>query len=166
MFGWALRTGRLDTNPMAGLGRPRAPTRDRVLGVPELRAVFAAAGDTGFGRIVRLMIVTGCRRDEVGWLRWEEVVGDTLRLPATRTKNHRAHDVPVPDAGLLPPRRPGWPFVFGQTRRAGFSGWSRCILADDILDSTRRNGSLQDAVLDLDPEVALLLHRRQPIGVL
>jgi len=128
-FGWAVETGRLDANPMAGLRRPAAPSRERVLSLPELRAVWQATDDGhDFSRIVRLLALTACRRDEIGDLGWVEIEGDRLALPAQRVKNGRGQLVPLCPLALdcLPRRRPGWPLVFGRRKARGFSGWSRC----------------------------------------
>jgi integrase len=48
-------------------------------------------------------------------------------LPRERTKNGRAHDVPLSDAALalLPVHRPGRELLFGRGS-GSFSGWSRC----------------------------------------
>ena len=51
----------------------------------ELRQVWAAtADDTPYSHIVRLLILTGCRREEIGGLMWDEVDGDVVHLPAAR----------------------------------------------------------------------------------
>jgi integrase len=129
IWGWGLQTGRVGHNPMDSLKRVAARSRERVLDMDELAALWSATGDgSDFSRIVRLLMLTGCRRDEIGDLRWGEVRADRLDLPGDRTKNHRQHQVPLCAVALaqLPTQRKGWPFVFGRTRDSGFSGWSRC----------------------------------------
>lgn len=123
MFTWSIREGLCEANPVTGTNRPIAKARDRVLSAAELRAVWHACGDDDFGRIVRLLILTGQRRDEVSKMRWAEVVDDVWTIPGERTKNHREHFVPLAPMALaiLPERQDE--FVFG--RRNGFSGWSR-----------------------------------------
>jgi integrase len=133
---WAIREGyELPANPVAGTNRP-PPTkaRDRVLTDDELRSIWRACGSDEYGRIVRLLMLTAQRRNEVGGLRWDELTYATTAsgitaqwtLPAERAKNHTAHTVPLlPQAvALLPPRRRGSPFIFG-TGRHGFGGWVR-----------------------------------------
>jgi integrase len=67
MFTWAMGNGLAETNPTVGTAKPKAPpSRARVLSDQELLAVWRAAGDDDFGRIVRLLITTGQRRSEVG----------------------------------------------------------------------------------------------------
>ena len=129
MWNWGLQTGRVEHNPMVSLKRVAARSRERVLDMDELTALWSATADgSDFSRIVRLLILTGCRRDEIGDLQWSEVRSDRLALPGDRTKNHRPHMVPLAAlaAQQLPPQRKGYPWVFGRTRDAGFSGWSRC----------------------------------------
>jgi integrase len=90
--------------------------------------VFLACNYNNYGRIVRLLILTGCRRDEIGALQWSEIDFDakTITLPAIRTKNGQQHVVPLCKDALQIlqeiPRR-DCDRVFG--RRAGFSHWSK-----------------------------------------
>ena len=44
-----------------------------------------------------------------------------------RTKNSLPHEIYLAQSAreALPPRRDGDPFVFGKTKDAGYSGWSR-----------------------------------------
>src|SRR5262249_1978120 len=77
----------------------------------------------------RLLLLTGCRADEIGSLSWAEVFGDKIVLPGTRTKNGRDHIVPL--SGLAQsiiaarPRMFGSEFVFGRGDNGrGFTGWS------------------------------------------
>ncbi len=51
---------------------------------------------------VRLLLLTGQRREEISGLRWSEVDFDAklLRLPPERTKNKREHLVPLSEPAL------------------------------------------------------------------
>jgi integrase len=124
MFTWAIGEGyELPANPVAGTNRPEiGASRDRVLTPDELRSIWHACGDDNYGRIVRLLALTAQRRSEIGSLRWSELTGDCICLPASRTKNHTPHSLPLSPAAvaLLPPRRGS--YVFGL--RGGFSEWS------------------------------------------
>jgi integrase len=125
-FAWAMREGLADENPVIGTNNPEEgiTPRDRVLTDAELRAIWNACQDDDFGRIVKLLMLTGCRRDEIGGLRWDEVdIGDAmLNIPGSRTKNHTALNLPLSPA----PRPADWEFVW---RRNGFSVWSYATLA-------------------------------------
>ena len=68
MFNWAIREGyELAANPVAGSNRPtEPPSRSRVLNDDELSKVWHACADDDFGRIIRLLVLTGQRREEVG----------------------------------------------------------------------------------------------------
>jgi hypothetical protein len=66
-FGWAMREGLTDLNPVAATNQAVEETsRERVLSDDELKAIWRTCRDDTFGRIVRLLILTGQRRDEVG----------------------------------------------------------------------------------------------------
>jgi len=136
LFAWAMKEGMVDTNPVVGTNNPIEGKlgRDRVLTDDEIRIVWRHCQDDDFGRIVRLLLLTACRRDEIGWLSWNEVdlQGGRLLLPAERTKPGRVLDLPLtPTARTIlqtAPRRVGRDFVFG-ARGGGFGAWSWCTLA-------------------------------------
>jgi integrase len=128
-FGWAIERNYCDSNPTLDIS-PRAESggRDRVLSEAELVEVWQASGEDDYGRIVRLLMLTGQRRLEIGDLAWLEIDTEKYQidLPAERTKNHRPHIVPLSDPALalLPTRRQGRDLVFGRGD-GGFSGWSK-----------------------------------------
>jgi len=129
-FAWCVTCGHSDINPCVGAVKFNASdSRDRVLSDDELRAVWNACGDDHYGRIVRLLALTGCRREEIGGLRWEEVDLDdaTITLPKERTKNGHKHLVPLAPAAVdilsSIERIAGREFVFGSYCQ-GFSGWA------------------------------------------
>src|SRR5262249_44408771 len=78
-------------------GQAERPERDRVLDNDELKALWNACGDDDYGRIIKLLMLTGCRKTEIGDLKWSEIdIGKaTITLPAERTKNGREHVVPL-----------------------------------------------------------------------
>jgi integrase len=130
LFAWALKKTRVDKNPVIETDkRIKEVSRDRVLSDDELKAIWTACADDDHGKIVRLLMLTGQRRDEVGGIAESELdrKGRVWSLPRERTKNGRPHNVPLADAALalLPAPRSGREFLFG--RGAGsFAGWSRC----------------------------------------
>jgi integrase len=129
---WAIKRGMLEANVVIGTENPAAeiPTRDRVLEDWELAAILAACGDNTFGWIIQLLVLTGCRADEIAGLRWEEVDLDSgaLTIPGLRVKNARTLVLPLPEQALAIlrtiPRREGCEFVFPSSRGTKFSSWS------------------------------------------
>src|SRR6516225_213095 len=105
-FAWCIAEGELGNgaNPVDGSHRPADPTpRDRVLTDAELVEIWkAACQDDEPGKIIRLLILLGSRRQEVGGMRWSELDLDagTWTLPAERSKNRRAHTITLPPAAL------------------------------------------------------------------
>lgn len=137
-FAWAMREGLCEANPVIATNNlPPVKARERVLSDAELVAIWHGCEGLGdFGSIVRLLMLTGCRRDEIAELRWSEVDGDTLRLPGERTKNGRPLVLPLPGLGLdvlkSVPRREGRDRLFGKAAEAGFRNWT---FAKDRLDA-------------------------------
>ena len=129
-YAWAMQQGLVDANPVVGTARPAPEVkRDRALSAEELRAVWHACGDDTHGRIVKLLILTGQRCREIGDMSWQEIDRDRalFTLPASRSKNGRANEIPLASAALalLPaPKADG--LVFGRaSSKAGFSGWTK-----------------------------------------
>jgi integrase len=90
MFAWAIGEGLVDANPVVGVTKHAGVTsRDRVLDDKELAAIWLALDDDDYGRIVKLLILTGQRKTEIADLRRSEIVGHAIELPGERTKNHR-----------------------------------------------------------------------------
>jgi integrase len=135
LFGWAMREGLCESNPVIATNDPAAgiKSRDRVLADEELRVIWNACRDDDFGRIIKLLILTGCRREEIGALRWPEIDLDrgVLTVPGARTKNGRPLILTLPPLALSilesAPRREGRDFVFG-ARGGAFSAWSYSTL--------------------------------------
>jgi integrase len=110
-------------NPVEHIEKRAETSRKRVLTDDELRAVWNACRDDDFGAIVKLLMLTGQRREEIGALRHAEIKGDLIEYPDQRTKNGIPHFVPLSDPALaILARFPanGREFVFGH---AGFRGW-------------------------------------------
>ncbi|HEY6705368.1 MAG TPA: Arm DNA-binding domain-containing protein, partial [Xanthobacteraceae bacterium] len=56
LFVWALANGLAQANPVVGTARPKTPlARDRILSDRELAAIWKAAGDDAFGRVLKLL---------------------------------------------------------------------------------------------------------------
>jgi integrase len=130
MFTWGMREGLALNNPVAYTNKREEKPRERILSDKELRLVWRALGDGQYGTIIKLLMLTGQRLDEIAALRWSEIDFNrkVISLPGERTKNGRLHDVPMADAAreLLSaqPRINGRQFVFGEGV-GPFSGFSR-----------------------------------------
>jgi integrase len=141
-FGWAIGEGIDFVNPVIGTNKSsKNASRERVLSDAELVAIWNAAGEGEYGRIVKLLMLTGQRRDEIASLRWAEIEDDgsvkpvegqkipkVIALPGARTKNNRPHDVAIsPQAQAVldaQPQTEGRALVFGRGQ-GGFSGYSK-----------------------------------------
>ena len=134
-FDWLTKRGLFDgINPVANTDRAtEKPSRERVLTQAELAEVWHALGDDRFSNIVRLLMLTGQRRKEIGLLRWSEVDFDRamLVLPPERVKNGRAHEVPLSPQALAILRKVMEAPLKGHGKRndgsvfAAFGGWSK-----------------------------------------
>jgi integrase len=131
LFTWAMREGLVEANPTIATNDPAAgvKARERVLTGDEIKVLWAACRDDSFGKIVKLLLLTGARREEIGGLRWDEVDLDagTVTITGERTKNGRTLSLPLPALALdilrSMPRREDRAYVFGKSG-AGFGGWS------------------------------------------
>jgi integrase len=163
-FNWAFGQGLVDTNPADGIPAVKHSERDRVLCDDELRRIWlACSDDSDPGRIVRLLILTGQRRDEVSGMAEEELDRNsgTWTLPKERTKNKRAHTLALPDQAweiIGPPDRTGPLFGRGGGRYTGFQGFKRtlnkrCNVAEWVLHDIRRSVATGMADLGIQPHI-------------
>src|SRR5262249_53913901 len=120
--------GLLDANPVSGTAKAdEGNSRERVLAHDELRKLWRSLGDGSFADIVRLLLLTGQRRNEIGALRWSEIdlTRKVIVLPPARTKNGRQHEVPLSAQAIAIlkrlPRRNSTDYLFG--KRSGYSDW-------------------------------------------
>jgi len=137
LYGWAIGEGLVDQNPVVGTRKATEEiSRDRILSEEELRLIWQLAGDGEYGAIVRLLILTGQRREEVGGMLCSELqLQDGLwSISAERTKNGKPHDVPLSTLALeilnAQSKREDRDLLFG-ARGGAFQGWSR---AKEALD--------------------------------
>jgi integrase len=131
-YAWAMRRGTVLVNPFADYRVSKSiETRERVLNDRELAAIWRAAADTArpYGSIVRLLILTGQRREEVAGMTWAEIADDlaTWTIPGTRTKNGVPHIVPLSAQAraLLLDLSRKCELVLPGERATPFSGWSK-----------------------------------------
>jgi integrase len=185
LFSWAMKEGLCENNPTVATNDPAAGSkaRERVLSDDEIRIIWNACADDDFGRVVKLLLLTGCRRDEIGKLRRSEVNLDTgvMTIPGTRTKNHRQLELPLPPMALEILRSAesaeGREYMFG--RRNGMAGWSWLKLALDhritaalgrplerwTLHDTRRSMRTGLGKLGIPPHIAELAINHARAGI-
>jgi len=146
-FNWLCGRDVLSVSPAAGVERPHKEiARQRTLDHGELRVLWRACeGEGAFGVALRLMILTGCRRNEASAMTWDEIDEKRRlwRLPASRSKNHREHEVPLSSQAwaILDalPQINGSEFVFTTDGRTPIIGWAKAkarISAKAGLDAT------------------------------
>jgi integrase len=136
-FDWCLRQGLVERNPCLGVERFPVRKRDRVLNAAEIKALWdATSGADDFSAIARLLLLTGCRANEIARLTWGEIKSDRIELPSGRTKNGRQHSIPL-TGGMRAVldgrnRHPGKEHVFGRSLDGPFTGWSESKAALDV----------------------------------
>ena len=187
---WCMRMGHTatDANPVANSYRPADPKpRSRVLDNRELARVWNACDDgTEHSKIVRLLILSGQRRQEIGGLRSSEISPDlsSFTISESRSKNKRAHTLPI-----LPmmrsilescPRMASRDCVFGARAAAGFTNWALPKPALDrrsgistpwTLHDLRRSVATGMADIGIQPHIIEQIlnhqsgHKRGPAGI-
>jgi integrase len=130
---YATRNDNYSSPIVKGMRRssPKERARDRILDDDELRAVWRAAEANGtFGAMVRVLLLTGQRREKVASMKWDDVgVDGTWRIPAEDREKGNAGDLVLPEMALAiikaQPRFVDNPFVFAGrsgSYRTGHSG--------------------------------------------
>jgi integrase len=131
MFSWAMKEGEALNNPVANTNKRDERARERVLVDTELCRIWLALGDDQYSTIIKLLMLTGQRVNEIAGVQWSELDFDRniIALPGARTKNGLPHHVPMAEAvrELLQsqPKTHGRDYVFGKGT-GPFSGLSRC----------------------------------------
>jgi integrase len=110
LFNWCIETGRLDASPCAGMKAPaKHNSRDRVLTDDELAIIWRYTGehDDTAHTVIRLLLLTGQRTGEVCGMTWDEIDFERgiWTMAGSRTKNHKAHAVPLSTTALAILRR-------------------------------------------------------------
>jgi integrase len=184
LWTWGLKTGRVDgdNNPVAFTLHHPEKARERTLSDAEIKAVWQATNaDEDHARVVRLCLLTGCRREEIAGLHWSEVLADKIAIHADRMKGKLPHEIPLlPMIQAALPSRPETAAgsVFGR-RGTGFSGFSKSKVRLDAklsksglnmppwgLHDLRRTFSTRLHDVGIDPIVieALLAHKQQGVA--
>jgi integrase len=172
-YTWCIGAGIANDNPVSGTFKhSEDKSRERVLTDAELVKIWNAAPANDYGRIVKLLMLTAQRRDEIGELKWAEISdeGDMISLPSSRTKNNRPHNIPLsPQARTLlgALEIDGRDNVFGRGQN-GYSGFSRskedldeaCGVTGWTLHDLRRTAATRMSDLGVQPHIveAVLNH--------
>jgi integrase len=102
LFNWAIETGLVGVNPIAGLKkRGREVPKDRILSPEEIRLLWFAFGEGSVGGALRIILLTGLRPGEAAGITFAEL--NDLDLPdrsrieisAMRMKGGKGHIVPL-----------------------------------------------------------------------
>lgn len=178
-YGWARKRGKVSTNPFEGLPvGAGAADRERVLADDELGRVWTSIAAMGqpWGPLLRVLLLTLVRRDEVAGMRWSELSPDlsVWTIPGSRMKRGQAHVVPLSDAArealAAVARVEGQDLVFTTTGKTPVSGFSKvkaaldkaCGVTDWRLHDFRRTGVSTLAGMGFNPLVADKLLAHQP----
>jgi integrase len=130
-FSWCVAEGLLELNPVTGTAKAiQNGSRERVLTLEELRQLWQTLPqiNAGFADIIRLLLLTGLRRNEVGLLVWSEIdfKRGMIVLGPERTKNRKTFELPLSTQALAilerQPRRNVSDFVFSDK---GYQDWDR-----------------------------------------
>jgi integrase len=155
-FAWAMKAGIVTKNPASLINRavPKGKSsRDRWLTDAEIAEVWAACRDDNYGRIVKILLLTGQRREEVGAMSWDELdlKAGLWTLPRERVKNDRAHTVPLLPTAISifeeqtrRARRPGKRDLVFSAGTNGFGGWSLAKIAlDERIAEARKQAGVE-----------------------
>ena len=97
-FGWCEAREDDFASPARSIRKPaKEKSRERVLDDNELALTWAAADHDGgpAGALVKLLILTGARRNEITELSRNEIKAEAIELPGERTKNGLPHTIPL-----------------------------------------------------------------------
>jgi integrase len=128
MFSWAMAHGYAPEapNPASRIEKFPETPRDRVLSLEELRWIWRASGTEPSDRIMRLCMLTGCRRGEIAGVSKREIQGDWLVIPATRMKagvEHKVYLTPAMKAELVQVTPATGDYLYGRGGLTPFDGF-------------------------------------------
>jgi integrase len=110
---------------------PKERARTRVLSDDELRTIWPLLSEAGtFGALLKTLLLTAQRRDEVANMVWTEIGADGIwTIPAERYKTKRSNHVPLSTAALAvieaQPKIGGCAYVFPSRTETPFSGFGK-----------------------------------------
>ena len=163
---WCVARGLVQFNVLAGWRRARNSRAERLedenkgkaLSDNEIVALWNATAALGaFGGLVRLGLLTGMRRNELGGLRWSDVRDDRIVLAAHATKTGAQHEIPVTAtmrAVLTAQSRTTSDLVFPSSRTgAQMRGWT------SLVDAAVSASGVKFRLHDLQRTVRTLMSR-------
>jgi integrase len=131
-FNWLVARDALAFSPVTGIEKPhQEEVRERTLTDAELRRLWLACEDgEPFGQALRVLILTGARRNEISQMRRSELdEGGTWTLPRERSKNRRPHKLVLPSQAraiiAAMPVIAGCDFVFTADGKRPVTGWDK-----------------------------------------
>jgi integrase len=139
-FNWyAGKDDKFNSPIVKGMARtkPRERARTRVLSDDEIRVIWPLLAGAGvFGALLKTLLLTAQRRDEVATMIWKEIDEEGIwTIPAERYKTKRPNHVPLSNAALEviegQPRAEGCDYVFPSRTRTPFSGFAKSKAAFD-----------------------------------
>ncbi|MFY7835800.1 MAG: tyrosine-type recombinase/integrase [Novosphingobium sp.] len=139
LFEWARKHGKVKSNPFKDVPVPKLGQRQRFLSMEEAWAVWAAAGKLRdpWGQALRLLMLTGCRENEICAARWQwfDASDRTLTIPPEHYKSGRNFLVTLPDEAVAIieglPRWKGGDFLLSTTNgEKPIAGIARKVIDD------------------------------------
>ena len=116
---------------VAARANPKERARSRILADHELRIVWPLLSEAGtFGALLKALLLTAQRRDEVAKMTWTEIGTDgTWTIPAERYKTKRPNFVPLSRAALAviaaQTKHDNCDYVFPSRTKTPFSGFGK-----------------------------------------
>lgn len=146
----AIKCGHIAGNPARGVPRNPRPKLTRFLSRREVERLYAAL-DAHIGRgsgqqqaeIIRLLLLTGCRKCEIVRLRWSEVSGNALHLEDSKTGPRTVFLSSRAQAILERQPRSGSAFVFPSLKNPSRSRSTELSLWRKV----RKEASIEDVRL-------------------
>ena len=162
LFNWCIDHGFFDRNPFVRR-KVRFGVRDRLLTDQEIAAIWNV-DQPPYSDIVKLLIITGQRRNQIWCFNPLWIDGDELTFPSEVMKSKRPHTIPITGYSELLPEK-----------EFTFNGWSkskvrldrRSGVTDWVLHDFRRYFSSTMARLGVPLHVTeqIIDHRSQVSGV-
>ena len=120
----ALAAGHVETAPVKGIAKNSRPKLTRFLSAEEIerlhrvldRLVDKRPSRRQQADVIRLLLLTGCRKGEILKLQWSEVDGDRLNLAESKTGPRRVWLSKAAQAILARQPRAASPYVFPSPR--------------------------------------------------